>query len=92
MTLREYLDVDGVADALAVKPCFVRRLVWERRIPYYKVGKVRPVRPCRDRDLDRAEPTRTAALTTQRGQANSRAMRSPMLAAISASRRADASR
>ena len=39
MTLREYLDVDGVADALAVKPCFVRRLVWERRIPYYKVGK-----------------------------------------------------
>lgn len=36
---RGYLDVSGLAEELGVKPCFVRRLVWERRIPYYKVGK-----------------------------------------------------
>ena len=34
-----YLDVKGLAEMLGVAECFVRRLVWERRIPYYKVGK-----------------------------------------------------
>jgi len=36
---RTYLDIAGLAEELDIKPCFVRRLVWERRIPYYKVGK-----------------------------------------------------
>ncbi|WP_083913977.1 helix-turn-helix domain-containing protein [Ilumatobacter nonamiensis] len=33
------IDIAALAAALDVKVCFVRRLVWERRIPYYKVGK-----------------------------------------------------
>ncbi|MEO6653113.1 MAG: helix-turn-helix domain-containing protein [Ilumatobacteraceae bacterium] len=37
--MRRYLTIDEVAELLGVKPCFVRRLVWERRIPYYKIGK-----------------------------------------------------
>jgi excisionase family DNA binding protein len=39
VTGRAYLDVNGLAEMLGVKPCFIRRLVWERRIPYYKIGK-----------------------------------------------------
>jgi excisionase family DNA binding protein len=33
------LDVDGVAQALGVTTRHVRRLVAERRIPFFKVGK-----------------------------------------------------
>jgi excisionase family DNA binding protein len=33
------LDVDAVAVALGVTPRHVRRLVAERRIPFFKVGK-----------------------------------------------------
>jgi excisionase family DNA binding protein len=32
------LDIAGVADRLAVSERFVRRLVFERRIPYLKIG------------------------------------------------------
>ena len=33
------LDVDGVAEALGVTSRHIRRLVAERRIPFFKVGK-----------------------------------------------------
>lgn len=33
------IDVDAAADRLSVTPRFVRRLVNERRVPHYKVGK-----------------------------------------------------
>ena len=33
------LDADGVAKALCVTPRHVRRLVAERRIPFFKVGR-----------------------------------------------------
>ncbi len=33
------LNVDQLADHLAVAPGYIRRLVRERRIPYRKVGK-----------------------------------------------------
>jgi excisionase family DNA binding protein len=33
------LDVDAVAEALGVTPRHIRRLVAERRIPFFKVGK-----------------------------------------------------
>lgn len=33
------LDVEGVARTLGVSPRFVRRLVAERRIPFFKIGK-----------------------------------------------------
>jgi excisionase family DNA binding protein len=33
------LDIDGVAEQLAVTPRHIRRLVAERRIPYLKVGR-----------------------------------------------------
>lgn len=33
------LDVDGVARALGITPRHVRRLVAERRIPFFKVGR-----------------------------------------------------
>ena len=33
------LDVDGVADAFGVTSRHIRRLVAERRIPFFKVGK-----------------------------------------------------
>ncbi|MEM9612915.1 MAG: helix-turn-helix domain-containing protein [Actinomycetota bacterium] len=33
------IDVDAAAERLNVTPRFVRRLVAERRIPYYKIGK-----------------------------------------------------
>ena len=33
------LDVDGVAEALGVTNRHIRRLVAERRIPFFKVGK-----------------------------------------------------
>ena len=39
MNAPTYLSIEELAAELGVKPCFIRRLVWERRIPYYKVGK-----------------------------------------------------
>ncbi len=36
---RVLIDVDAAAVRLSVTPRFVRRLVTERRIPYFKVGK-----------------------------------------------------
>jgi excisionase family DNA binding protein len=33
------LDIDAVAEQLAVTPRHIRRLVAERRIPYLKVGR-----------------------------------------------------
>lgn len=36
---RTWLDVDGAADWLGVEVRFVRRLVAERRVVYYKVGR-----------------------------------------------------
>ncbi len=33
------IDVDAAAERLNVTPRFVRRLVTERRVPYFKVGK-----------------------------------------------------
>ena len=38
-TRNALLDVDGVAEALGVTNRHVRRLVAERRIPFFKVGK-----------------------------------------------------
>lgn len=38
MTTDSLMDIPTVADRLGVTPRFVRRLVAERRIPYYKVG------------------------------------------------------
>lgn len=35
----ELLDVDGAASYLGVSVAFIRRLVHERRIRYYKLGK-----------------------------------------------------
>ena len=43
------LDVAGAADYLGVSEVFVRRLVLERRVRYYKVGKLVRFRPV---DLD----------------------------------------
>jgi excisionase family DNA binding protein len=39
MSRRHLLDIDAVAEQLAVTPRHVRRLVAERRIPYLKVGR-----------------------------------------------------
>jgi excisionase family DNA binding protein len=39
-TRRVIVDVTGLADELGVNVSFVRRLVWERRIPYFKIGKL----------------------------------------------------
>ncbi len=36
---RALIDVEAAAVRLSVTPRFVRRLVTERRIPYFKVGK-----------------------------------------------------
>ena len=36
---RALVDVEAAAVRLSVTPRFVRRLVTERRIPYFKVGK-----------------------------------------------------
>lgn len=33
------LDITGAADRLGVPRSFIRRLVLERRVPYFKVGK-----------------------------------------------------
>lgn len=33
------IDVDSAAEHLSVTPRYIRRLVSERRVPYYKVGK-----------------------------------------------------
>ena len=38
MTDKPMMDINSVAEHLAVTQRFVRRLVSERRIPYYKVG------------------------------------------------------
>jgi excisionase family DNA binding protein len=38
-TRQHLLDTDSVAQALAVTPRHVRRLVAERRIPFVKVGR-----------------------------------------------------
>ena len=38
-TKRTWLDVTGAADWLGVEVRFVRRLVAERRVAYYKVGR-----------------------------------------------------
>jgi excisionase family DNA binding protein len=37
--MEELLDVEAVARRLGVTPRFVRRLVFERRISYVKVGR-----------------------------------------------------
>lgn len=37
---RVIVDVTRLADELGVNVSFVRRLVWERRIPYFKIGKL----------------------------------------------------
>jgi excisionase family DNA binding protein len=55
-----YLDVPGASALLGVDECFVRRLVWERRIPYYKVGKY--VRFDRAEVLEWVESNRVAPL------------------------------
>ena len=34
------LDVDGAAERLSVSPRFMRKLVAERRIPFFKVGSM----------------------------------------------------
>ncbi len=39
-TCRVIVDVTRLADELGVNVSFVRRLVWERRIPYFKIGKL----------------------------------------------------
>ncbi len=39
-THRVIVDVTRLADELGVNVSFVRRLVWERRIPYFKIGKL----------------------------------------------------
>ena len=38
MTDEGLIDVPAAAERLGVTPRFVRRLVAERRVPYYKVG------------------------------------------------------
>lgn len=37
---RELYDVSRVATRLDVRECFVRRLVAQRRIPFFKIGKL----------------------------------------------------
>ena len=39
MTKRTWLDVDGAADWLGVEERFIRRLVAERRVSFYRVGR-----------------------------------------------------
>lgn len=34
------LDVDGVAERLSVSPRMIRKMIAERRIPYFKVGSL----------------------------------------------------
>lgn len=38
-TKRTWLDVAGAADWIGVEERFIRRLVAERRVTYYKVGR-----------------------------------------------------
>jgi excisionase family DNA binding protein len=38
-TLPQLLSIDQLADRLGVTPRLVRRLVAEKRVPYFKVGK-----------------------------------------------------
>ncbi len=38
-TKRTWLDTPGAADWLGVEERFIRRLVAERRVTYYKVGR-----------------------------------------------------
>ena len=37
---RELVGTDDIAVRLGVNTSFVRRLVYERRIPYFKIGKL----------------------------------------------------
>lgn len=37
---RDFLDIAGAAAYLGVKASFIRRLVLEKRVRYYKVGKL----------------------------------------------------
>ena len=54
----DLLDIDSAAKRLAVPERFMRRLVAERRIPYFKVGKYVRFGPCRPRHLARRTPSR----------------------------------
>ena len=47
------LALRAVAEWLGVEVVFVRRLVAERRIPFVKIGQVRPLRPRRSLGVDR---------------------------------------
>ena len=61
MKRQALLDIEGAAEQLNVSPRFIRRLVEERRVPFYKVGKFVRFDP---KDLDgwlndrRVEPVR----------------------------------
>lgn len=48
----DLLDVNEAADLLKVRPRFIRRLIEERRVPFYKVGRFNR--------LDRADLVRFA--------------------------------
>jgi len=50
------LNITEVADRLGVDVRHVRRLVYERRIPFIKLGPPAALRPRRDRGMDRSEP------------------------------------
>ena len=39
MNTPRLLSTEQLAELLEVKQCYIRRLVWERRIPYCKIGK-----------------------------------------------------
>ena len=39
MSTESLLDINQAADRLGTKPRFIRRLVAERRIPFYKIGR-----------------------------------------------------
>lgn len=39
MTKRTWFDVNGAADWLGVEERFIRRLVAERRVTFYRVGR-----------------------------------------------------
>ena len=54
--LPRLLDITTLASRLGVNARHIGRLVAERRIPYIKWGAPHPVRPRRDRHLDRRQP------------------------------------
>jgi hypothetical protein len=55
--LPRLLDITTLATHLGINARHIRRLVAERRIPYIKVGSPHPLRPRRDRRLDRRQPS-----------------------------------